>query len=77
MIKLFDVDTNKELGEISEADVAFMKAQMEEEFESDQDYYIHKSLLEIWQTQGASDALIALLSTAMSDKEDINVRWES
>ncbi len=76
MMKLFDADTNQELGEISEADLNFMKSQMEEESEDDHDYYIHSSLLATWQAQGASSSLITLLTTAMAGKEDINIRWE-
>jgi hypothetical protein len=76
MIQLFDADTGKQLGEISEADLAFMKSQMEEEGEDDHDYYVHESMLETWQTQGADASLITLLTTAMAGKEDINIRWE-
>jgi hypothetical protein len=76
MIQLFDADTGKQLGEISEADLAFMKSQMEEEGEGDQDYYIHKSMLETWQTQGAAPSLLSLLGAAMAGKEDINIRWQ-
>jgi hypothetical protein len=77
MIQLFDADTGKQLGEISEADLAFMKSQMEEESEDDHDYYIHSSQLGTWQAQGASSSLINLLTTAMVGKEDINIRWEA
>jgi hypothetical protein len=76
MIQLFDADTGKQLGEISEADLEFMRSQMEEESDDDQDYYIHSSLLPTWQAQGADANLLSLLTTAMAGKEDINVRWE-
>jgi hypothetical protein len=75
MIQLFDADINKHLGEISEADLEFMKSQMEEESEDDHDYYIHKSLLETWTSQGATASLVSLLTMAMAGKEDINIRW--
>jgi hypothetical protein len=45
MIKLFEADTNTELGEISEAQLGFLKSQMEEESETDQEYYLHLSQL--------------------------------
>lgn len=76
MIQLFDADTGKQLGEISEADLEFMRSQMEEESDDDHDYYIHSSLLPTWQDQGADANLLSLLTTAMAGKEDINVRWE-
>jgi hypothetical protein len=76
MIKLSDADTGKELGEISETDLEFMRLQMEEESDDDHDYYVHSSQLAAWQAQGASSALVTLLTTAMAGKEDINIRWE-
>jgi hypothetical protein len=76
MIQLFDADTGKQLGEISEADLEFMKSQMEEESEDDHDYYIHSSLLPTWQAQGADPSLLTILTTAMSGKEDITIRWQ-
>lgn len=77
MIQLFDADTGKQLGEISEADLEFMRSQMEEESDDDHDYYIHSSQLGTWQAQGASTELLSLLNTAIAGKEDINIRWES
>ncbi len=75
MIKLFDVDANKELGEISETQLGFLQAQMEEESESDQEYYLNASLLDIWKEQGADAGLLELLSKAMSGKDELNIRW--
>jgi hypothetical protein len=75
MIKLFDVDTGNELGEISEADLEFMKSQMEEESETDQEYYLHLSQLSSWQTQGADSGLLEVLSKAMAGREELNIRW--
>jgi hypothetical protein len=75
MIKLFDVDTSKELGEISEAQLGFLKSQMEEESETDQEYYLNASLLDIWKEQGADAGLLELLSKAMAGKGELNIRW--
>lgn len=75
MIKLFDTETNKELGEISEVQLEFLKSQMEEESENDQEYYLNASLLDIWKEQGADAELLELLSKAMTGKEELNLRW--
>jgi hypothetical protein len=76
MIKLFDIDTDKELGEISEAHLEFLKSHMEEESEDDHDYYIHSSLLETWRAEGADAGLLELLGKAMAGKEELNIRWQ-
>jgi hypothetical protein len=75
MIKLFDADTNKEIGDISEAQLEFLKAQMQEESENDQDYYLHSSLLNNWKEQGADAGLLEVLNKAMAGKEELNIRW--
>lgn len=75
MIKLFDADTGTELGEISEAQLEFLKSQMEEESETDQEYYLNASLLDIWREQGADSGLLELLGKAMAGKEELNIRW--
>jgi hypothetical protein len=75
MIKLFDADTSKELGEISEVQLEFLKSQMEEESESDQEYYLDASLLDTWKEQDADAGLLELLSKAMADKQELNIRW--
>lgn len=76
MIQLFDADTGKQLGEISEVQLEFLKSHMEEESETDQEYYIHSSLLETWQAEGADSGLLELLSKAMAGKEELTIRWQ-
>jgi hypothetical protein len=75
MIKLFDAETNTELGEISEVQLEFLRSQMEEESENDQEYYLHSSLLNAWKEQGADAGLLELLSKALAGKEELNFRW--
>jgi hypothetical protein len=75
MIQLFDADSGKQLGEISETQLGFLQAQMEEESETDQEYYLNASLLELWQEQGADAGLLELLSNAMAGKDELNLRW--
>ena len=75
MPQLFDADTGAHIGEISEAQLAFLVAQMEEEHAFDQDYYLNADLLETWREQAADPALLEMLQKAMAGKEDLNIRW--
>ncbi|WP_245453121.1 galactosyldiacylglycerol synthase [Meiothermus taiwanensis] len=75
MVQLFNADTGAPIGQIGEAQLEFLVAQMEEEHAWDQDYYLNADLLEAWREQGADPALIELLAKAMGDKEDLNIRW--
>lgn len=75
MIQLFNADTDQAIGEISEEQLEFLAAQMEEEHAEDQDYYLNADLLETWREQGADPALIDLLAKAMGSQEDLSIRW--
>ncbi len=75
MVQLFNAETGAPIGQISEAQLSFLVAQMEEEHAQDQDYYLNADLLETWREQGADPALIKLLATAMGDGEELSIRW--
>ncbi len=75
MAQLFNADSGEHIGEISEAQLAFLVAQMEEEYAEDQDYYLNLDLLETWREQGADPALLDLLHQAMANQEDLSIRW--
>jgi hypothetical protein len=76
MIRLRDKDTDTDLGEISEEDLAFLQDQLEEESADDTDYYINRDEVEIWKQGGAAPSgLISLLEQALSDREGVEVEW--
>jgi hypothetical protein len=75
MVQLFNAETGAPIGQISEAQLSFLVAQMEEEHAQDQDYYLKADLLETWREQGADPALIELLAKAMGDGEELSIRW--
>jgi len=75
MIQLFNAETGEHIGEISQAQLEFLVAQMEEEHPEDQDYYLNADLLEAWREQGADPALLDLLYKAMAGRGELNIRW--
>jgi hypothetical protein len=74
-IQLFDADNNQLIGEISEAQLAFLEGQMEEESSEDRDYYISADTMDMLADDGADAALLALLKQAMAGREDITIKW--
>lgn len=74
-IQLFDADNNQPIGEITEAQLAFLEAQMEEESTEDRDYYISADTMDMLASGGADAALLALLKRAMAGREDITIKW--
>jgi hypothetical protein len=77
MIELYDATTGAKLGTISEAGLQFLKDQLEEESVDDQDYYINQVELATFAERGAPTDLLDVLTTALGDLEEMDVRWEA
>jgi len=76
MITLYDANSGKEIGTISEEQLEFLREQLEEESSTDQDYYITRDTLDMFEDEGADAALLALLQRALGAREEMDVRWE-
>ena len=75
MPKLFNADNGSVIGDISESQLEFLVAQMEEESAEDQDYYLNADLLETWRENGADPALLDMLTKAMGSGEELTIKW--
>lgn len=76
MPRLMRIDTDTEIGTITDAQLAFLVEQLEEEHEEDQDYYIDKETLELMSDNGCDPELLALLEKAMGEDEHMDIAWE-
>lgn len=76
MVKLYDLQTKTFIGEISEAQFSFLADQLEEESLEDQDYYLNRATLDMFEQAGGDAALITLLRQAMGDRDEMDVLWE-
>jgi hypothetical protein len=77
MTRIFDAQTGQPLGDITAADLAFLRLQLEEESEDDRDYYLNATTLELFQEAGADPILLDLLRRAMGDRGELEIRWEA
>jgi hypothetical protein len=75
--KLFDKDTGKFLGRITPDHVQYLIDQLEEESKYDQDYWLNRDTLDKFAAKGCPAALLELLNTAMGDRQEMEIRWES
>lgn len=75
MIRLTDKESGVELGQISEEQLSFLQAQLEEESLEDQDYYLNQATLDMFESQGADPALLALLREIMAGREELEIVW--
>jgi hypothetical protein len=76
VIMLFDAATNAEIGSLTEAQLQFLIDQLEEESETDRDYYVNAETLDMFEAAGADPSLVALLRKAMGSRTEMDVRWE-
>ena len=77
MIKLYNAGTNALLGEITDAQLAFLQEQFEEEWSGDQDYYLNSATLDMLKDAGADDALLTLLRGALGGADEGDIRWSA
>ena len=75
MIQIFDKQTGTELGSVTDDQFQFMADRLEEESAGDDDYYLNRTTVDFFESEGADPALIALLRRALADGEEAEIRW--
>ncbi len=76
MPMLIRIDTDTEIGNVTDAQLKFLVEQLEEDHEEDEDYYVDRDTLELMGDNGADPELIALLEKAMGDDDSMDIAWE-
>jgi len=76
VIKLYDKETGKFLGTITEQQLQFLIDQLEEESPEDTDYYLTKATVELLEQTGADPILVGLLRQGLGEREEMEIRWE-
>ena len=75
MIQLSDKDTGAVIGLISAEELQFLIDQLEEENQTDQDYWLNRETLGLFKEQGAEEHLLALLESAMGGRDEMEIVW--
>lgn len=77
MITLREKGTNQLIGQINETQLKFLQDHLEEETETDDDYYLTPDTIDMLADEEDSDeALIELLRKALGDKDELEIRFE-
>ena len=76
MTQLYDTETNKSIGAVTDAQLAFLVEQLEEESSEDQDYYIDAATLDWFEDEGGDAALVKLLRLALGHRDGMEIRWK-
>lgn len=75
MVKLYEKDRERLVAEITEDQFRFLADHLEEESDSDQDYYLNMDTLDFLEEEGADAELMGALRLAMDGREELEVRW--
>ena len=75
MRKLYDTETDKFIGTVSDEEFQLLVDQLEEESPDDSDYYVNRATLDLLGQVGAGTHLLTLLQQALGDREEMEVRW--
>ena len=74
--RLMDIEHDNEIGVVTEDQLQFLIDNLEEEGFEDQDYYIDPESLSFLAEEGCDEELLAMLTDALEDRINIDVRYE-
>ncbi len=77
MPRLIRLDTGDEIGTITDVQQAFLVAQLEDENEDDEDYYIDRDTLELLSDNGGDPELLGLLEKGLGHDDSMGIAFES
>jgi hypothetical protein len=76
MVELRDKETGRIVGSISDEQLQFLIDQLEEESDTDTDYYIDDATLEMFAARSIDPKLLTLLRGALGDRECMEIEWK-
>jgi hypothetical protein len=74
-IRLYNKDTQALLGEITPEQLQSLVDLLEEESETDRDYYVDRDTLDVLAEDGADEKLLALIRPHIGEDEGIEIEW--
>ncbi|HEU4401248.1 MAG TPA: galactosyldiacylglycerol synthase [Candidatus Polarisedimenticolia bacterium] len=76
MIRLYDGDTEAEVGRISEAQLEIMTENLVEETIDEYGYNISPGVIDSLEASGADPELVAMLRKALGSRTSMELRYE-
>ncbi|RQW06789.1 MAG: galactosyldiacylglycerol synthase [Calditrichaeota bacterium] len=75
MISIYEKETGKKLGQLSEKQLHFLMDHLEEESSTDQDYYINTATVDMMAEAGADEELLRMLRNALGKSGEAEIYW--
>jgi hypothetical protein len=77
MPRLIRLDSGDEIGTITDAQQAFLVAQLENDNEDDTDFFIDRDTLDLLSDNDADPELLALLEKGLAGDDDMSIVFEA
>jgi hypothetical protein len=74
-VELFDSESGRSIGSITDAQFQGLVDALEEESPTDRDYYISTDTIDMLEQDGADPAVLSLLRAAVGAREGAEIRW--
>ena len=74
MPRLYEKLSGQFLGTVSDDDIQMLVDQLEEEDQTDDDYFVDAATIDLLEEVGASATLITLLRAAVGDSDGVDVQ---
>ena len=75
-VHLFDEANGVEVGVLTDAQFQFLQDHLVSEGVEDDDYYVNRDTLDVWQQEGGDAGVVTLLRHALGGRPDMDIRWE-
>ncbi len=76
VIRLYDNVSGVEIGTLTSDQLQFLIDQLEEEATTDQDYFIDRGTLDMFEDAGIDEGLLDILRGALGDRDGMEIRWQ-
>jgi processive 1,2-diacylglycerol beta-glucosyltransferase len=75
MVEIFDKETGAPLGSITDDQLQFLADRLEEESDTDSDYYLNRTTVDTLEQDGADPELMSILRRALGSRDEAEIRW--
>lgn len=73
--RLTEVESGATIGDITEGQLDYLVHELEEESDTDRDYYIDAATIEVLAEAGADSELVAMLKRAVGSQDGVEIAW--
>jgi len=75
-VSLTDLDGNRPIGRITDAQLEAMLTHLEKESADDREFYVTNATIDMLSDAGLDAAVVAMLRAALGTRDGMDMRWD-